>query len=66
MEKGNKKACCYKCEKRVPGCHGSCEDYKRFKAENDAKKQEKGIDEYVIERTIKKREKYLAKNRKRK
>lgn len=57
---------CYMCEKRNVGCHGPCEDYKRFKTDNEEKKHEKGIDEYVIERTIKKREKYLVKNRKRK
>ena len=24
--------CCYKCEKRHPGCHANCEEYKRQKA----------------------------------
>lgn len=27
--------CCYKCQKRCPGCHSTCEDYKTEKAELD-------------------------------
>ena len=26
---------CYKCEKRQVGCHGSCEDYLAWRAEQD-------------------------------
>lgn len=27
---------CYKCDKRHPGCHGSCDDYKKYhKARED-------------------------------
>ena len=29
---------CYKCEERSPGCHGSCEIYKNWIAENEDKK----------------------------
>jgi hypothetical protein len=32
--------CCYKCEKRNPGCHSTCEDYKADKAEYDKRKAE--------------------------
>ena len=28
------KAPCYNCEKRVLGCHGTCEDYKDFNKKN--------------------------------
>lgn len=28
------KAPCYKCEKRVLGCHSTCEDYKAFSEKN--------------------------------
>ena len=24
--------CCYKCEKKVPGCHGTCADYAAYVA----------------------------------
>lgn len=27
--------CCYKCEKRKLGCHGTCTDYKNDRAKND-------------------------------
>lgn len=26
---------CYKCKKRTPECHGSCEDYKQWKSDHD-------------------------------
>lgn len=29
---------CYGCEKRYPGCHGKCEDYKEWRSDFDAKK----------------------------
>jgi len=25
---------CYKCERRVPGCHGSCPDYAEYAEKN--------------------------------
>lgn len=33
-----KERVCYRCAKRYPGCHGSCPDYKREKAEDEKKK----------------------------
>lgn len=30
---------CYKCEKRYPGCHSHCDDYKAWRGDFDAKKQ---------------------------
>ncbi len=30
---------CYKCEKRVLGCHSTCENYKYFINENEKYKQ---------------------------
>ena len=32
------KSPCYKCEERSLGCHGSCEIYKNWIAENEDKK----------------------------
>ena len=32
---------CYGCEKRRMGCHSTCEDYQKFKAEREAINQEK-------------------------
>jgi len=29
------KSSCKGCEKRVPGCHGSCEEYKAFRQQQD-------------------------------
>jgi len=29
------KSSCKGCEKRVPGCHGSCEEYKAFRKQQD-------------------------------
>ena len=38
---GRKKTnCCYGCPDRTPGCHGSCEEYKAWRAEYDAQKAE--------------------------
>ena len=31
---------CYRCEKRQIGCHASCEDYLKERAERDALNQE--------------------------
>lgn len=35
------KNCCYECQKRHVGCHSACEDYQKFKAEQEAINQEK-------------------------
>lgn len=32
--------CCFDCPDRHPGCHGTCEKYKKQRAEWDAKKVE--------------------------
>lgn len=32
---------CYGCEKRRMGCHSTCEDYQKFKAERETINQEK-------------------------
>ena len=32
--------CCNECPNRFPGCHGSCEKYKKARAEYDAKRAE--------------------------
>ena len=34
---------CKGCEKRSPGCHGSCPEYKRFREEHDKAKAMKKI-----------------------
>ena len=31
--------CCFRCEKRQPGCHSSCEDYLRAKAEYEKNRE---------------------------
>lgn len=53
---------CKGCEKRVPGCHGSCDKYKEEKAAHEARKEKKRqktqLDEYqskAIQRSISKR-----------
>ena len=33
-------SCCYDCPDRHGGCHGSCEKYKAYRAELDAKNAE--------------------------
>lgn len=30
---------CYKCQKRTPECHGSCDDYKQWKSDRDEVKE---------------------------
>ena len=30
---------CYKCEKRVVGCHGTCKEHKSFREEKDRQKE---------------------------
>ena len=46
---------CYGCEKRFPGCHGSCDKYKAEKAAHEARKekeqQKRKVDSYQIEAT---------------
>lgn len=42
--------CCKGCDSRFPGCHGTCPDYKREKAENEAR-----MDEYRKQHTIQSR-----------
>lgn len=34
-----KKSCCYKCQKRVVGCHASCPDYIKETEERAAEKR---------------------------
>ena len=53
---------CKGCEKRVPGCHGSCDKYKEEKAAHEARKEKKRqktqLDEYqskAIQQSISKR-----------
>lgn len=47
---------CYNCEKRFLGCHGSCEDYKKYIAEkeevNKKKREVLGIDHFLAETQI--------------
>lgn len=48
---------CLNCEKRIVGCHGSCEDYKVFRkdldAQNKRRREEKQkvrcVDDYCFE-----------------
>lgn len=42
--------CCYKCEKRYPGCHSSCEDYIKQKEIWESKK--KAIKQDLSDSTI--------------
>lgn len=48
---------CYKCEKRVPGCHGSCEDYKIWTQVRDLRRVPKTniAEEYWIDKTWRKK-----------
>lgn len=53
---------CKGCERRFPGCHGSCDKYQAEKAAHEARKKEeqnqKRLDEYqskAIQRSISKR-----------
>ena len=49
--------CCQDCEKRVPGCHGSCEVYQTQRAELNETKAEKrkeyeikiGLDRFMFD-----------------
>ena len=52
-----KKQPCYKCERRVPGCHGSCEDYKLWTQVRDLRRVPKTniAEEYWIDKTWKKK-----------
>lgn len=51
---------CKGCEKRQPGCHDSCEEYKRHKEKNDERKakekarraEEHALTEYSIKRNF--------------
>ncbi len=54
---------CYECKKRYAGCHSSCEEYKRFKAENETRKRNNDVEQYVIDRTIKLRDKYVERKK---
>lgn len=38
-QKANKKNVCKNCPDRVPGCHSTCENYKAWKAAQEAAKQ---------------------------
>mgnify|MGYP003305519051 CR=1 FL=1 len=33
------RCCCYGCTKRTSTCHSTCQDYKDFQRENDARNQ---------------------------
>lgn len=51
----NKYNPCTNCDKRVVGCHGSCEEYLEFSnklAENKKKKIKQDYEEYVWRTTI--------------
>ena len=52
-----KKQPCYKCERRVPGCHGSCEDYKLWTQVRDLRRVPKSniAEEYWIDKTWRKK-----------
>lgn len=54
---------CYECKKRYVGCHSTCEEYKRFKEENEARKRNNDVELYVIDRTIKVRDKYVERKK---
>ena len=60
---------CYKCEKRVVGCHCFCEEYKSFKEEiTETKKKmrsEYDIDDYMITRQTKVNSKNLERKKNR-
>ncbi len=49
---------CYNCQKRVVGCHSTCDDYKSFREEKDKLKQkikkEQFADAYISQRQCKK------------
>lgn len=49
---------CFGCTNRHIGCHGTCEIYKNFTEENQAKKREKldEFDMYKMDRVIKENE----------
>ena len=47
---------CYKCEKRHPGCHGSCKEYTNWKSAHDNEREriqkEKIRDRELTERAV--------------
>lgn len=51
---------CHGCDKRTPGCHGSCETYKQERAEYDAKKAEIDNKKAIRDGTYKQREVAVA------
>ena len=59
FDKGNNSGCpCFGCEERVPepNCHGTCERYKAWQAENERKNEviRKDRQRYAISNTKKK------------
>ena len=71
---GNSITCCYQCQDRYPGCHGSCGRYISAKAENNARNAELrkqkviqyGLKEYKYDgiHRVTKHRKYRSKYRK--
>ena len=59
---------CYKCEKRIVGCHSYCEDYKTFKKEMEKMKEIKRISceiqKYEVDRSAKLRNSIAEKKKK--
>ena len=56
---------CYNCENRCAGCHGSCADYKQFKAEKQATKRENEVETYLIEHAMKVHDKFVERKKSR-
>lgn len=57
-----RKTPCYKCEKRTPGCHGSCEEFlqqqeaRKILAELWPGRGEKAADDYRIQENVRAKE----------
>ena len=56
---------CYKCEKRVVGCHSSCEDYKSFREEKDRQNEKIRAESITADYEVKKQERILSRKAKR-
>ena len=56
---------CHNCEKRVVGCHSSCEDYKTFREEKDRQNVKIRAESITADYEVKKQERIRNKQAKR-
>ena len=55
---------CYKCEKRVVGCHSSCEDYKTFREEKDRQNEKIRAESITADYEVNRQERILGRQAK--